>query len=162
MKTIIKFTSLTLLIITFFACSNEGGTDTVEVDKQKPTITINYDNGFPKSCSVLKRGKKYTIKVKVSDNLALASYAIDIHNNFDHHTHDDQGSKCNLDPIKTPVKPFVFMKNYTIKSKPKEYEISQLISIPKDKDIGDYHCQISVTDVTGWQSRTSVDIKIED
>ena len=42
----------------------------------------------------------------------------------------------------------------------KEYEIKHEITIPKDIDTGDYHCQISVTDITGWQSRTSVDIKI--
>ncbi|MEE3225919.1 MAG: DUF4625 domain-containing protein [Bacteroidota bacterium] len=27
-------------------------------------------------------------------------------------------------------------------------------------DTGDYHCAYSVTDETGWQSRTSIDIKI--
>ncbi|MGA0403355.1 MAG: DUF4625 domain-containing protein, partial [Flavobacteriaceae bacterium] len=27
-------------------------------------------------------------------------------------------------------------------------------------DTGDYHLALSVTDVTGWQARTSVDVKI--
>ena len=37
---------------------------------------------------------------------------------------------------------------------------TQIVSVPNDVDPGDYHCGFSVTDVTGWQSRTSVDIKI--
>ncbi len=135
--------------------------DSENIDQEKPTITINYDNGFPKSCTVLKKGKQYTIKVKVSDNIALAKYAIDIHHNFDHHTHDDQGSLCELNPIKTPISPLIFMENYNIDNERKEYEISQSITIPTNIDSGDYHCQISVIDITGWQSRTSVDIKIE-
>lgn len=135
--------------------------DSENIDQEKPTITINYDNGFPKSCTVLEKGKKYTIKVKVSDNIALAKYAIDIHHNFDHHTHDNQGSLCELNPIKTPISPLIFMENYNIDNERKEYEISQSITIPTNIDSGDYHCQISIIDITGWQSRTSVDIKIE-
>ncbi|MGG6230327.1 DUF4625 domain-containing protein [Tenacibaculum sp. SDUM215027] len=148
---------LLLLTILNISCSSESE----EPDTEKPTITINYNEGFPKSCTVLEKGKEYTIRVKVSDNIALATYAIDIHHNFDHHTHDDQGSSCELSPIKDPVSPLIFMKNYTIDNNRKEYEIVQNITIPTDIDSGDYHCQISVIDVTGWQSRTSVDIKIE-
>ena len=52
------------------------------------------------------------------------------------------------------------MQNKPIEGGLKEYEIKHEITIPKDIDTGDYHCEISVTDITGWQSRTSVDIKI--
>lgn len=146
-----------LLFVTFISCSKE---DEVK-DEQKPTITLNYAGGFPKPCAKLKRGQKFTLKVKATDNVGLASYAIDIHNNFDHHTHDDQGSKCDMEPSKNPTaNTFKFDKNFQIQNKPKEYEISQAIAIPANADTGDYHCQISVVDVTGWQGRTSVDIKI--
>lgn len=157
MKFIKKTTLLLLLCLPLVNCSS----DSENIDEEKPTISVNYNQGFPKSCTVLEKGKQYTIKVKVSDNVALAKYAIDIHHNFDHHTHDDQGSQCELNPIKTPVSPLIFMQNYTIDNEPKEYEISQVITIPNDIDTGDYHCQISVIDITGWQSRTSIDIKIE-
>lgn len=152
------FITFVLLIGVWSCTKNEN---TPEKDTEKPTITINYDGGFPKSCEVLERGKTYTFKVQVSDNVGLAKYAIDIHHNFDHHTHDDQGSKCELEPIKKPKTPFKFLKNYTIKSTPKKYEILQEITIPNNVDTGNYHCQISVIDLTGWQSRTSVDIKIK-
>jgi len=155
---LLKKTAFTLFVsLLLINCSSESE----DIDKEKPSITINYDNGFPKSCTILEKGKQYTVKVKVSDNIALATYAIDIHHNFDHHTHDDQGSLCELSPIKNPISPLIFMENYNIDNEVKEYEISQSITIPTDIDTGDYHCQISVIDITGWQSRTSVDIKIE-
>ncbi len=158
MKPMKKLGLLLLLSLLTIACSSN---DDEAPDTTKPTITVQYDGGFPQSCDVLEKGKQYTIKVKVSDNVALKTYAIDIHHNFDHHTHDDQGSQCELDPIKTPVDPLIYMQNFPIENEPKEYEISQEINIPNDIDAGDYHCQISVIDVTGWQSRTSIDIKIQ-
>ncbi|MGG8495432.1 DUF4625 domain-containing protein [Tenacibaculum sp. TC6] len=157
MKSVQKLSFLFILSLIIISCSS----DNEEPDTEKPTITVNYNGGFPQSCDVLKKGETYQIKVKVSDNIALASYAIDIHHNFDHHTHDDQGTKCDLDPLKTPITPLIFMENHTLKNQLKEYEISHSISIPKNIDSGDYHCQISVIDVTGWQSRTSIDIKIQ-
>ncbi|CAM1363635.1 conserved exported hypothetical protein [Tenacibaculum litopenaei] len=156
MKLRSKLSALFLLMI-LASCSSESEAP----DKEKPTISVNYQEGFPKSCTVLKKGQKYTVKVQTSDNIGLATYAIDIHHNFDHHTHDDQGAQCTLSPVKTPITPFIFMQNYNIDGAPKSYEIQQELSIPSNIDSGDYHCQISVVDVTGWQRRTSIDIKIE-
>jgi len=143
-------------VLLALSCSSS---DSVK-DEEKPTITINYDGGFPQACEVLQRGETYTFKAQTTDNEALASFSIDIHNNFDHHTHDDQQESCDLDDIKSAVDPLIFIKNYTIENGVTRYEINVSISIPDDIDTGDYHCSYSVTDETGWQSRTSVDIKI--
>ncbi|WP_062058891.1 DUF4625 domain-containing protein [Aquimarina longa] len=140
-------------------CSKD---DEDQKDLDKPTITVAYKDGFPKSCTTLKKGQEHIISVKVSDNLELASYGIDVHNNFDHHTHDDQGTKCDLNPVKSPKNPFVYLENKPIQGKVKQFEIKHILKIPADIDTGDYHCQISVVDITGWQSRTSIDIKIVD
>lgn len=149
----IRILFVVFLLISLFSCSKE---DEVK-DEQKPTVKLKY----PTSCAELKRGQKFTVKAIVSDNVALASYAIDFHNNFDHHTHDSQGSKCNLEPVKNKTaKTFTFLENYELKGKPKQYEISKEITIPTDADTGDYHCHISVTDDTGWSVNTSVDVKI--
>jgi uncharacterized membrane protein len=56
----------------------------------------------------------------------------------------------------------IFMENHTIENGGTSYEINLTVAIPNDIDIGDYHCAFSVTDATGWQSRTSIDIKIVD
>ncbi len=144
-------------ILLFSACSSD---DDIDKDLEKPTITINYEGGFPQVCEPLQKGKTYTFKAKVTDNFALASYSIDLHHNFDHHTHDDQEEPCELLPIKDAVKPLIYMENFSIPGAPQAYEIAVDISIPNDIDTGDYHCAYSVTDETGWQARTSIDIKI--
>lgn len=135
-------------------------TDTETLDEEKPTITVNYAQGFPQACAVLQRGQTYTFRARVSDNLALASYSLGIHHNFDQHTHDDQAASCELDAVKSPNNPLTLMNTYTIDGSPQDYELSISVSIPDDVDAGDYHCAFSVTDVTGWQGRTSIDIKI--
>ena len=157
MKTIKLGFIASLMLLLVASCSSE---DDNEKDLQKPTISLNYDAGFPKACEVLTKGETYHFKAQVSDNLELAAYSIDIHNNFDHHTHDDQEASCDLGAIKDPVNPLIFIENYSIEEGVTSYEFDVSITIPTDIDTGDYHCAYSVTDQTGWQSRTSVDIKI--
>ena len=158
MKISVYYFSLFFVLLFAASCSS----DDTDKDEEKPTITINYDNGFPQACEQLQRGETYTFRALVTDNLGLASYSIDIHNNFDHHTHDDQEETCDLEPIKTSVNPWIVIDNYAIPEGETSYEINITMTIPDDVDTGDYHCAYSVTDETGWQSRTSVDIKIID
>jgi hypothetical protein len=133
-----------------------------EIDEEKPTITVNYAGGFPQTCENLSRGQSYTIKAKVTDNLELASYSIEMHHNFDHHTHDDQQGACELEPITAAVNPFVFSSSERIPQGSTDYELEIDLVILDGVDTGDYHLALSVTDITGWQARTSVDVKIVD
>lgn len=151
----IKGISLIALISLVYGC-----TETSELDEEKPTITINFAQGFPQSCAQLERGETYTFRAKANDNLGLASYSLGIHHNFDQHTHDDQPEACEMDAVKSPENPLTLMNTYSIKGAPMEDELIISISIPNEVDPGDYHCAFSVTDITGWQGRTSVDIKI--
>lgn len=154
---LIKFICPFIVGLLFTACSDS---DDSTVDEERPTITINYDGGFPQACEVLERGNTYTFKARVADNLGLAAYSLNIHHNFDHHTHDDQGVQCELESTKEAINPMIYIENFNIPSGTTAYEINVSINIPEDVDTGDYHCSFSVTDITGWQSRTSVDIKI--
>ncbi|GAA5219708.1 DUF4625 domain-containing protein [Membranihabitans marinus] len=156
MKFLNLFWLLSFLLFSI-SCSKD---ESITKDEEKPTITINYSDGFPKACAELSRGQSYNFKAMVSDNEALASYSLDIHHNFDQHTHDDQGEECELYPKKSSVNPLIFLENYTIEGGTRNYEININVNIPDDIDVGDYHCSYSVTDETGWQSRTSIDIKI--
>lgn len=155
MKLFTKFLFVLCTVFIAVSCRKDD-----EIDTEKPTITVNYDKGFPKSCEQLKRGNTYTIRARATDNVGVASYGIDIHHNFDHHTHDNQEGTCPLDPKKAPVKPLIYMQNFPANNGGKNYEIVKEITIPQDADTGDYHCQISVVDEAGWQSRTSIDFKI--
>ena len=147
------------LLLGFFALALVSCTET-EIDEEKPTITVNYAGGFPQTCESLNRGQSYTIKAKVTDNLELASYSIEMHHNFDHHTHDDQEGACQLEPVTTAVNPFIFSTSSSVPKGQTNFEIEAVVTIPLAIDTGDYHLALSVTDVTGWQARTAVDIKI--
>lgn len=155
----LKYTHLlySLLLLSVVSCSSSGDN---EIDEEKPTININYTGGFPQACAELQRGQTYTFKAQVTDNVALAAYSLDIHHNFDHHTHDDQGAQCELEDVKSAVSPLIYMENFSIEEGSISYEISVPFTVPDDVDTGDYHCSFSVVDETGWQSTTSVDIKI--
>ena len=148
------------LLLGFFALTLVSCTET-EIDEEKPTITVNYFGGFPQTCENLSRGQSYMIKAKVADNLELASYSVEMHHNFNHHTHDNQEGACELDPITTPTSStFKFTESNPFPEGLTSYEMSVDLVIPDGVDTGDYHLELSVTDVTGWQARTSVDVKI--
>jgi len=157
MKFLIRNSYILLILILLGACSSD---DSVTKDEEKPVITINYDGGFPKACEQLKRGETYIFKAKATDNQALAAYSLNIHNNFDQHTHDDQEENCVLDDKKDADNPLLVNENYTIEGGPSSYELQIEMFIPTDVDTGDYHCTYSVIDETGWQAQTSIDIKI--
>ena len=146
-------------LLGLFALALVSCTET-EIDEEKPTITVNYAGGFPQTCENLSRGQSYTIKAKVTDNLELASYSVEMHHNFDHHTHDDQEDPCELEPVTPAVNPFNFSTNNSVPEGLTNFEIEAVVTFPATIDTGDYHLALSVTDVTGWQARTSVDVKI--
>jgi hypothetical protein len=153
------FNQWSRLLLGFFVVALVSCTET-EIDEDKPTITVNYSGGFPQACENLNRGESYTIKAKVADNLELASYSVEMHHNFDHHTHDDQEGACELEPITAAVNPLNFTKSDQFPEGLTSSEMSVDLVIPEGVDTGDYHLALSVTDVTGWQARTSVDVKI--
>lgn len=157
MKLIIKLLYIAFPLLLLISCSSS---DDSTIDEEKPIISVNYAEGFPQTCETLERGETYAFRARVTDNEALASYSLNIHHNFDHHTHDDQGAQCELGAIKEALNPLLFIGNHTIENGQTSYEINISVTIPDDVDPGDYHCSYSVTDQTGWQSRTSVDIKI--
>jgi hypothetical protein len=100
-----------------------------------------------------------------SDNFELGSYSIDIHNNFDHHSHSTEVTECQLNPIKTPINPFTYINDFTIPVSQKQYQTNLPILIPTENengifDEGDYHFFISLTDKEGWSTQKGFSIKI--
>ena len=135
--------------------------DEDKIDTEYPVIDITSANAFPIQCSTLTRGQKFTFRAKLSDNVALGSYSLDIHHNFDHHSHSTEVSNCNVDPVKTPVKPFLLINTFQIPAGQTVYEASNELTIPADIDPGDYHFLIKVTDKEGWQTLKGISIKIK-
>ncbi len=156
-----SFKKLCLFIIlgifSFSGCKKDN--DETTVDNHAPVIDLTGD-AFPVQCSTLKRGGSFTFKTKFSDNIELGTYSIDIHHNFDHHTHSTEFEECELQPKKEPVKPFLFIKSYDIPSGQKNYEAVQQIEVPADIDPGDYHFMISISDHVGWSTIKGLSIQI--
>ena len=117
------------------ACSkDENGKDL-----DKPVIETDSE-ALPQNCQVYVKGEEIPFIYTFTDNMGLGSYNIEIHHNFDHHTHSTDAGDCPLEEKKKPVKPWVYNQ--------------------EDVDTGDYHFMIRVTDKAGWQQLKAVSIKI--
>lgn len=154
---LLKYIFPIVLIASIAGCKK----DEDKIDTEYPVIDITSTNAFPIQCSTLTRGQKFTFRAKLSDNIALGSYSLDIHHNFDHHSHSTEVSNCNVDPVKTPVKPFLLINTFQIPAGQTVYEASNELTIPADIDPGDYHFLIKVTDKEGWQTLKGISIKIK-
>lgn len=154
-----KTKSLTALLIGLLALAS-CSSDNNEIDTEYPVIDISASNAFPIQCSEITRGQKITFRAKFTDNVALGSYSLDIHHNFDHHTHSTEVNNCIADPVKKPVNPMLYINSVTIPNGEKSYEAVQEITIPTDIDPGDYHFMIRLTDKEGWQTIKGLSIKI--
>lgn len=159
MKNYFYFLVPLFLLITVISC------DTKETDNEKPEIDLTIAGVFPLNCDTLYFGEDFTVKFLLKDNVELGSYSIDIHNNFDHHSHSTEVTACEMWPVKTPVNPFVFIADFDIPAGSADFTTAETISIPAGNgngafDEGDYHFFISLTDKEGWSTQKGLSIKI--
>ncbi|MDF9800837.1 hypothetical protein OKW21_006100 [Catalinimonas alkaloidigena] len=132
-----------------------------EIDTEYPVIDADFAETFPQQCSILTKGETFTFKARFTDNVQLGSFSIDIHHNFDHHTHSTEVNDCDMEPVKEAENPFLFIQNYPIPEGQREYVAEFEMEIPEDVDSGDYHFMIRLTDEEGWQTIRGISIKIE-
>lgn len=151
-----KYAVMALMTAFTIACKK----DKEPIDSEKPTIDIRAESAFPKQCSQIKRGSTVTFRAQLSDNVALGSYSIDVHHNFDHHSHSTEVEECTLEPIKKPVKPFVLVKSVNIPGQVQQYDAQLQIDVPADVDPGNYHFMIRVTDQSGWSTQRGISVRI--
>jgi hypothetical protein len=151
-----------LFILFLFISSCGLGENT---DNEKPFIDLSIQDAFPVNCDTLYFGESFDLKLRFSDNVELGSYSIDIHHNFDHHSHTTEVAECELGPKKAPVNPIAFIEDYEIPDGVKEFETN--VSIPLASgdanglyDEGDYHFFISLVDREGWSAQKGLSIKI--
>lgn len=151
------FHSLLLcLLVTSCSKEEEGGKDL-----KKPVIETNSE-AVPQNCQVFYKGEEIPFRYTFTDNEGLGSYNIEIHNNFDHHTHSTDAGDCQLDEKKKPVQPWVYNKDFVIQENSLRYNAQVNIPIPTNIDSGYYHFMIRVTDKSGWQELKAASIKILD
>lgn len=114
----------------------------------------------PIDCQVYHRGETIPFSYVFTDNDELGKYNIEVHHNFDHHTHSTSATTCSMDAIKKEQNPWVFNQDFNISDGQKSFSAREDIKIPTNIDTGDYHFMIRLTDKAGWQQIKSVAIKI--
>lgn len=136
-----------------------------DIDKEKPVIDLSIQDAFPVNCDTLYFGEPFVLRMLFSDNAELGSFSIEIHQNFDHHSHSTEVTECTLDPVKDPVNPYNFIEDYAIPPGLTAYETDLSVFIPSANgdgsfDGGDYHFYISLTDKEGWSAQKGLSIKM--
>ncbi|WP_442587540.1 DUF4625 domain-containing protein [Pedobacter sp. AW31-3R] len=154
-----KIMPLLLLATVFFSACKKDEQD--EIDTTYPEISIAAPDAFPKQCSVIKRGEKFIFRAVLSDNVELGSVSVDIHHNFDHHTHSTEVTSCEMEPVKVAVNPFLLIQAYQIPTGQKTFTVQQELTVPANVDTGDYHFMIRLTDKEGWQTIRGISVKIQ-
>ena len=159
---------LKIIIILFLVVLFINSCEKEEIDKEKPAIDLNIQNAFPVNCDTLYFGETFTFRVLFTDNAGLGSddaYSMDIHHNFDHHSHSTEVTECQLSEEKDAVNPFTYIQDFSIPEGLKVHETDKTVTIPASNstgmfDEGDYHFFISVTDKEGWTAQKGLSIKI--
>lgn len=155
-----KKTFLSLILLcALSACSSSD--DSESKDMTYPEISDKGIVAVPTDCDVFNRGEVIPFNYLFTDDTELGSYNIEIHNNFDHHTHSTSSVECAMDAKKEPVKPWVYNQDFAIPAGQRSYTARHDIAIPADADPGDYHFMVRLTDRAGWQQLHAVAIKIQ-
>ena len=95
---------LSLLVISVSLLTACGDSDNPLSDTTKPVIDLK----SPAEGGVLAIGSEHGVhfEMDLSDDVMLKSYKIEIHNNFDHHSHDTRTAETTVD--------FTFNKSYDV------------------------------------------------
>jgi major membrane immunogen (membrane-anchored lipoprotein) len=151
--------SIIAILMFTLACSRS------EIDDEKPEIDLTLPGTFPLNCDTLYFGEDFHFSMGFTDNAELGSYSIEIHHNFDHHTHSTEITECEFSPKKTAVNPFKYLQDYAIPEGKREYRASHSIRLPSSNsaglfDEGDYHLYVRLTDREGWSTFKGLSINI--
>lgn len=178
----LKFLSLTLALICSMALGFTACGDDDDRDMTPPVISDEGITANPVNCQVYHRGEVIAFHYIFTDDQELGNYTIEVHSNFDHHSHSTDGdheNECddadnhesdhhdgrnghhdgdidNLDE-ETPWNQHF---EFAIPGGLKTFEARQDLPIPADATPGDYHFMIRLTDRAGWQQLKAVAIKI--
>lgn len=153
--------SASCLSAIFASCSSGADPDT-----ERPVIVSSAD-ASPQGCQSFVCGASIPFRYTFSDNEELGAFNIEIHNNFDHHSHSTEAAGDDECPDgdeshepQEPVNPWVFNMSRDIPAGQTSYVAEVDIPIPEDVDTGDYHFSVRLTDKAGWQQFRSFAIRI--
>lgn len=143
-KNILFFVLSAIMSVSFSACDED------EADTTKPVITLDE----PEDGDSLRIGESIHFECDFSDDEALGSYLIEIHNNFDGHGHKISSSQTRGEDTEA----FYFKKSYDISNLRNTHVHHHDIVIPENATPGAYHLIVYCTDAAGNQAMVARDI----
>ncbi|WP_342989194.1 MULTISPECIES: DUF4625 domain-containing protein [Bacteroides] len=131
----------------FFSCDNDDSSDTT-----KPLIELHE----PEEGQALEIGNEHGVhfEMDLSDDVMLKSYKIEIHSNFDHHSHGGN-SRAAQETVD-----FSFNRSYDVSGQKTAHIHHHDIVIPANATAGDYHLMVYCTDAAGNESYIARNIKL--
>lgn len=146
---------LTIALVSFgtfalVACSDDD--DNGGVDTEKPVIVLNE----PTEHEAFLVGEEIHVDADFSDNVALATYKIEIHSAEDGHTHDDKPNAGE----------WFYTESHVIEGGLRNHSIHTHIEVPATVDgepieVGHYHLGIFLVDAAGNEQQHFIEIEIE-
>ena len=166
------FMALIATTAILISCNNQK-------DLTPPEIS---DEGFlPADCDIYYLGDTILVHFVCSDNNELGNFNIEIHNNFDHHSHGTSSVDCDEDEDhdhdhdhgegedhdhdhehEDVEGAWVFNQDYAIARGLQSDTVDLQIVVPMDVLEGDYHFMLRLTDRAGWQSIKTVPIHLHE
>lgn len=128
------------LLLTNNACNSDKNRDT-----QKPKIELR----APKEGAEIAIGNPHGIHFdcKFSDNVEVKNYRVEIHNNFDHHTHTPQLQHKE----ETKTVPFFFNRSWEVNQRNADIHHHEIV-VPENATPGEYHFVVYCLDVNKNES----------
>lgn len=154
MKTRLRlFLPVFIAAVLFTSCSED---DDAVIDTEAPEITINE----PHDGDAIAPGSEMHFEATFSDNVELRSYKIEIHSDFDEHTHAMYKSSHD-------VNPWSYEETFIIPAGRTTYDSDRHIDIPLEFNEapiseGRYHLGVYVTDVAGNEAQAFLEFEIGD
>ncbi len=168
-KTIILLaTIMTILAVSFSACENKSKDTTPPVIEEATFL--------PADCDIYYPGDTIRVYFICSDDTELGNFNIEIHNNFDHHTHGTSSVDCDEEEgeehhheegeehhheHETVEGAWVYNQDFAIGRGLKSDTLDIGIPVPVDALEGDYHFMLRLTDRAGWQTIKAVPIHLK-
>ncbi len=145
-KRIVLFFFFLSFLAFYSSCKKDTTEPAIDI-KTKPTISIvskNTPTGSESLCNAnfnnvlkLNTGTDLQIQFSFKGVNKLSQYKIDIHNNFDCHTHGKMAAS----------NPWQVLKIVDLNDK--EVEVSEKLTVPADASVGNYHFIVQLIDELG-------------
>jgi hypothetical protein len=154
-----------VITLGFTSCDNNDE----DKDMTYPKISSEGITANPIDCQVYQRGSVIPFHYIFTDDMELGAYNIEIHSNFDHHTHGTTSTDCEDGDEHEGEQEheheheggWHYNQDFAIPAGLRTYEARHDIVIPSDIEPGNYHFMVRLTDHAGWQQLHAVAIKIQ-